>query len=116
MRRKRIVYIQYTNPAAYPPLERSTRLLADAGWDVLVLGLLRPGTEVLRFPRHPRITERYTFNATTGWRLRLHYVWFFVWVIGWTLRWRARWVYASDLLSCPVALLLGLLPGIGILY
>jgi glycosyltransferase involved in cell wall biosynthesis len=113
---KRIVYIQYTNPAAYPPLERSTRLLADDGWNVLVLGLLRPGTEALRFPPDARITERYMFNATTGWRLRLHYAWFAIWVIGWTLRWRARWVYASDLLSCPVALLLGLLPGLRLLY
>ncbi|MBV9597851.1 MAG: glycosyltransferase [Chloroflexi bacterium] len=114
--KKRIVYFQYTNPAAYPPLERSTRLLANAGWDVLVLGLLRPGTDALRFPPHPGITERYTFNATTGWRLRLHYVWFAVWVIGWTLRWRASWVYASDLLSCPVALLLSVVPGLRILY
>lgn len=114
--RQRIVYFLYTNPAAYPPLERSTRLLADAGWDVLVLGLVRPGTEALRFPPHPRICERNTFNDTTGWRLRLHYVWFVVWVIGWTLRWRARWVYASDILSCPVALLLSLVPGIHVLY
>jgi glycosyltransferase involved in cell wall biosynthesis len=113
---KRIVYIQYTNPAAYPPLEHSTRLLADDGWDVLVLGLLRPGTEALRFPPHCRITERYLFNATTGWRVRLHYASFAAWVVGWTLRWRARWVYASDLLSCPVALVLGILPSINILY
>jgi glycosyltransferase involved in cell wall biosynthesis len=113
---KRIVYFQYTNPAAYPPLERSSRLLADAGWDVLMLGLLRPGTEALRFPHHARISERHTYNATTGWRLRLHYVWFVAWVIGWTLRWRARWVYASDILSCPVALLISMLPGIGIVY
>jgi glycosyltransferase involved in cell wall biosynthesis len=113
---KRIVYIQYTNPAAYPPLERSSRLLADDGWDVLVLGLLRPGTEALRFPRHARISERYVFNAASGWRLRLHYLWFVAWVLIWTLRWRARWVYASDLLSCPIALLIGLVPWIRILY
>src|SRR5262249_28038145 len=102
---KRIVYFMYTNPAAYPPLERSSRLLADEGWSVLVLGLLRPGTEALRFPPHARVTERYTFNATSGWLLRLHYAWFAAWVIGSTLRWRARWIYASDLLACPVALL-----------
>jgi glycosyltransferase involved in cell wall biosynthesis len=115
-RNKRIVYIQYTNPAAYPPLERSSQVLADAGWSVLVLGLVRPGTEPLRFPPHPRITERYLFNASTGWRLRLHYAWFVVWVLGSTLLWRARWVYASDVLSCPVALLLSLVPGVKVLY
>src|SRR5262245_43066484 len=115
-RDNRIVYVQYTNPAAYPPLEHSSQLLAEAGWDVLVLGLLRPGTEVLRFPPHRRITERYLFNATTGWRLRLHYAWYAMWVIFLTVRWRAHWVYASDILSCPVALLLGLVPGLKILY
>ena len=114
--RKRIVYVQYTNPAAYPPLERSSRLLADDGWEVLVLGLLRPGTEALRFPPHPHISERYAFNATTGWRLRLHYAWFVVWVLCWTLRWRARWVYASDLLACPMALLSVFCPAFAILY
>jgi glycosyltransferase involved in cell wall biosynthesis len=113
---KRIVYIQYTNPAAYPPLERSSRFLADDGWDVLVLGLLRPGTEALRFPPHSRISERYLFNATNGWRLRMHYVWFVAWVLSWTLRWRAGWVYASDLLSCPIALLISLVPWIRIVY
>jgi glycosyltransferase involved in cell wall biosynthesis len=115
-RGRRIVYFQYTNPAAYPPLERSSQLLADAGWDVLMLGLLRPGTEALRFPSHTRISERYIFNSTTGWRLRLHYAWFVVWVVGWTLRWRARWVYASDLLSCPVVLVLSVIPGLRVLY
>jgi hypothetical protein len=29
---KRVLYIQYTNPAGYPPLEHSSRILADAGW------------------------------------------------------------------------------------
>lgn len=113
---KRIVYFMYTNPAAYPPLERSTRLLADDGWNVLVLGLMRPDTQALRFPPHPRITLRYALDASSGWRLRLHYVWFAAWVLCWTLRWRARWVYASDLLSCPIALVLGLVPGLRILY
>ena len=81
-----------------------------------MLGLLRPGTEALRFPPHPRISERYVFNAASGWRLRLHYAWFVAWVLSWTLRWRAQWVYASDLLACPMALLIGLLPWVHILY
>jgi glycosyltransferase involved in cell wall biosynthesis len=114
--KKRIVYVQYTNPAAYPPLERSSRLLADAGWDVLVLGLVRPGTETLRFPAHARISERYLFSDATGWRLKLHYAWFVAWALVWTLRWRTRWVYASDVLSCPMGLLLSFMPNVRIVY
>lgn len=32
---KRIAYVQYANPARYPPLEHRSRMLADAGWEVL---------------------------------------------------------------------------------
>jgi len=32
------------------------------------------------------------------------------------MRWRPNWIYASDPLSCPVALLLSRLPGIRVLY
>jgi hypothetical protein len=30
---KRVLYLQYTNPAGYPPLEHSSGILADSGWD-----------------------------------------------------------------------------------
>jgi MFS family permease len=33
----RVLYIQYTNPAGYPPLQHSSRILASAGWQVLFL-------------------------------------------------------------------------------
>lgn len=36
--KNRILYIQYTNPAGYPPLEHSSRILAQADWEVLFLG------------------------------------------------------------------------------
>jgi hypothetical protein len=32
---KRILYVQYTNPVGYPPLEHSSRILADAGLQIL---------------------------------------------------------------------------------
>ena len=32
-----VLYLQYTSPANYPPLEHSSRILADAGWQVLPL-------------------------------------------------------------------------------
>jgi glycosyltransferase involved in cell wall biosynthesis len=109
----RIVYIQYTNPALYPPLEHSSRLLADAGWDVLFLGT---GAEGLRFPRHERIAVKEIPSRSAGWRQKLHYAWFALWILFWTIRWRPAWVYASDSLSCPVALVLSYLPGKRVVY
>jgi glycosyltransferase involved in cell wall biosynthesis len=109
----RIAYIQYTNPANYPPLEHSSRLLADAGWDVLFLGT---GADGIRFPHHDRITVKQIPFRSAGWGQKLHYAWFALWSLFWTLRWRPSWVYASDPLSCPVALLLSYLPGIQMVY
>ena len=110
---RRIAYIQYTNPALYPPLEHSSRLLADAGWDVLFLGT---GAEGLRFPHHERITVRELPFRSAGWRQKLHYARFALWTLSWTIRWRPTWVYASDPFSCPVTLLLSYLPGIQMVY
>ena len=53
-RPKRMVYVQYTNPAGYPPLEHSSQILAGAGWKVLFLGTgAAGGADGLRFSAHP---------------------------------------------------------------
>jgi glycosyltransferase involved in cell wall biosynthesis len=113
---KRIVFIQYTNPAAYPPLEHSSRILAREGWQILFLGTGALGADALRFPPHERIEVRQMRFSRPGWRQKLHCFQFCLWVLGWTLRWRPQWVYASDPLSCAIALTLSYLPGLGVLY
>lgn len=112
----RIAYIQYTNPAGYPSLEHSSRMLADRGWDVLFLGTGAHGADELRFPSHNRITVKRLSFCPGGWRQKLHYAWFGLWAFGWTLRWRPGWIYASDSLSCPVTLALSFLPGVRVIY
>lgn len=117
IRRRRILYVQYTNPAGYPPLEHSSRILAGVGWKVLFLGTGAAGdANRLRFPPRRDITVRQLPFCPPGVLQKLHYFWFSLWVLGWMLRWRAQWVYASDLLACPVALLVSLLPGVRLVY
>jgi glycosyltransferase involved in cell wall biosynthesis len=113
---KRILYIQYTNPAGYPPLEHSSRILADEGWQVLLLGTQASGSAPLRFPPHPNIRVRYLRFAPAGWRQKLHYLFFCFWVAAWVTIWRPTWIYASDPLACPVALVLSLAPWLRVLY
>jgi glycosyltransferase involved in cell wall biosynthesis len=113
---KSIAYVQYANPAAYPPLEHSSRIFAREGWEVLFLGIPALGAESLSFPRHDRIKVRQISFCQAGWRQKLHYVQFCLWVLFSVLRWRSRWVYASDLMSCPVALILSFLPGFRVIY
>jgi glycosyltransferase involved in cell wall biosynthesis len=112
----RILYVQYTNPAGYPPLEHSSRILAGTGWQVLFLGTGAYGADNLRFPPHPNIRVRKMAFCPAGWRQKLHYLRFVLWVLAWALWWRPRCVYASDLLSCPVALVLRFLPGTRVIY
>jgi len=104
---KRILYIIYSNPAVYPPLEHSSRIFADAGWDVLFLGARVIGNERLQFKPHPKIAVWAFPPATSGglW-LKCHYALFVLWTIVRAVLWRPDWVYASDLWSTLPAWLL----------
>lgn len=113
---KRILYIQYTNPAGYPPLAHSSRLLADAGWQVLFLGTNAFGSHGLRFLPHPNIAVRQMAFCPPGWRQKLHYVRFVLWCVSWAVRWRPTWAYVSDPLGCPAGLALNRLPGLRVIY
>ena len=108
MKRKRIIYVQYTNPAAYPPLEHSSQILAENNWDVLFLGTGALGADKLRFNEQRHISERRLRFQSPGVRQKLHYALFNLWCLAWFLRWRPDCVYFSDLQSCPVGLMAAL--------
>src|SRR3954470_9234239 len=95
----RVLYLQYTNPAGYPPLQHSSRMLADSGWEVLFLGAEAQGVNTLQFSPHARISVRTMPLCAPGWRQKLHYLRFCLWCLWEALRWRPQWVYASELLS-----------------
>ncbi|GAB4534216.1 MAG: hypothetical protein Tsb0014_20250 [Pleurocapsa sp.] len=113
----KILYIQYTNPAIFPPLEHSSQILAKHNWQVLFLGIGAQGAaNELLFSSHPNITVRQMAFCPPGWRQKLHYIQFCLWVLAWCIYWKPKVVYASDLFSCPVALILSFLPGIRVIY
>jgi glycosyltransferase involved in cell wall biosynthesis len=100
---KKVAYLQYTNPGGYPPLDHSSQLLARQGWDVLFLGVQMAGTEEFTISAHERITVRMLPAAGPGWKQKLHYVWYCLWSLVTVLRWQPDWIYASDLMTCPLA-------------
>lgn len=106
MSARRVLYLQYTNPAAYPPLVRSSRILADAEWDVLFVGIDAPHVRGLRMPAHPRVRMTLLPWGAWGWRLKLHYAWFCAWSIWQALRFRPQWIYASDIMAAFPALIM----------
>lgn len=112
----RVLHVQYTNPAVYPPLVRGAELLAEAGAEVLMLGIRVPGTDVLTRPSREGIEVHLLSPAPVGWRLKAHYARYAAWVAREAAVWRPDWVYASDVLSAPVALAIAAITGARVVY
>jgi glycosyltransferase involved in cell wall biosynthesis len=117
-KRQKILYLQYANPPCYPPLEHSSRILADSGWQVVFLGIgaWGAGADSLQFPQHVNIWVRRLAFCRAGWLQKLHYAAFCLWVCAWVLAWRPDWVYVSDHLACPAAFLLTWNSGLRLVY
>ena len=112
----RVLYVQYTNPGAYPPLVRGARLLAEHGAQVLMLGTRVRDTDALNVQPSEGIAVRLMSQPPEGWRLKAHYGGYAAWVAREATAWKPDWIYASDLLSAPVALALSALTRARIVY
>ena len=112
----RVLYVQYTNPGAYPPIVRSAQLLAEAGAQVLMLGTRVHGLDALSAETVAGMRVELLRAAPEGWRLKAHYARYAAWVAREGATWRPHWIYASDVLSAPVALMLRTLTGASVVY
>lgn len=100
---KRILYVQYTNPCVYPPLQHSAQQLANQGWRVLFIGTQGRDVEKIRFSDHPNIhTQLWPFQDK-GIAQKIQFFAYNLWVIWTVCSFRPHWIYASDLFACPVA-------------
>lgn len=111
-----IVYIQYTNPAGYPPLEHSSRILAQEGWSVLFLGAGAQGADTLQLAPHPGVEVRCLPHFGKGMLRKLNYLSYVVWVLAVCLVRRPRWIYASDMLAALPALVVRSLMACRVVY
>lgn len=112
-----ILYLHYTNPAAYPPLLHSIQLLARRGWSVRCVGANVASVSALRLPPHPRVTERLLPVRPAGWRQKIHYARFLGAALAEVRRARPDWLYVSDPIAAPAALAAARLhPGLRLLY
>ena len=112
---RRILYLQYVNPAMYPPLEHSSRILAARGWRVDFLGIESLDSTIC-FPPHPNIHVELLPYCPPGWRQKFHYLRLAIRALGHVLKERPEWVYISEPLSCAVALPLLCVPGLRLIY
>ena len=100
----RVLYVQYTNPGAYPPLVRGATLLAESGADVRMLGTRVRDTDALEVRPLKGIDVHLMNEAPEGWRLKTHYARYGAWVAREAATWKPDWIYASDMFSTPIAL------------
>ena len=103
--RPRILYVQFTNPAEYGPLEHGARMLVDAGFDVVFLGVAAVD-DPLTFSADAHFQIVLQRLEPPGWRQKLQYIRFAIWVLRWASRWKPTWIYASDRLAAPIGVVL----------
>jgi glycosyltransferase involved in cell wall biosynthesis len=102
---RRALFVQYTNPAGYPPLEHLIAKLLEEDWSVRCLGVAQQGAASLRIPLHPNLTMDMTDRPSRGIRQKLHYVAFCFRSLWLSLRWHPDLVYVSDSMAAPAGLL-----------
>ena len=99
-----MLFIQATEPAAYPPLIHASMLMAEAGWDVTFLSAPIEGTR-LELPRHPRIGVRAVPARPSHVMGKAAYARYAATAAVLALRLRPDAVYASDPLGAGPGLL-----------
>jgi len=112
----RVMYIQYTNPAGYPPLEHSAMQLASRGWEVRFAGISGRGAAAMEFPPFPRIQVWRRRWHAPGVMQRIHYLSFTLWCLFKAWHFKPSWVYCSDPLSALPGLWIHRLTGAQIIY
>lgn len=101
-----IVYIQYNNPAAYPPLLHSSKLMASNGNEVIFLASSCFGTEKLEVSPQEGISLKRIPSFGSGILLKINYLVFVVWCVIFCFLNRPKCIYASDLLACLPAFII----------
>ncbi len=110
---KRVLYIQYTNPTAYPPLEHSSKILAEDGWQVRFVAIRARGdSNTLQFAHDANIELRFMSYCPPGFWQKIHYFRYVIWSLWQCLTFWPAVVYASDAWSYPIGYILTYLPGV----
>lgn len=103
-RARRVLFVQATEPAAYPPLMHAAGIMAEAGWDVTFLSA-PIADKSLAMTSHPRITIRAMPKRPSHVMSRANYLRYTLAAGALALRLRPDVIYASDALGAGPGLL-----------
>jgi len=114
-RRRRVLFVQATNPGAYPPLIHASTLMAEAGWEVTFLSAPIDGDELALNP-HPRIKIHAVRTRPSHVMGKVEYAVYAAAAARLAVRLRPDVVYASDALGAGPGLLAARLAGAALVY
>jgi hypothetical protein len=110
-----VLFVQATNPGAYPPLIHASTLMAEAGWDVTFLSAPIDGNELALNP-HRRIKIHEVSPRPSHVMSKVDYTVYAAATARLALRLRPNVVYASDPLGAGPGVLAAKLTGAGLVY
>ncbi len=114
-RRPRVLFVQATNPGAYPPLIHASMLMAEAGWEVTFLSAPIAG-DTLALPSHQHVTLHAMGARPSHVMSKRDYAAYAAAAARLALRLRPDVVYASDPLGAGPGLLAARLAGARLVY
>lgn len=103
---RKALFVQYTDPAGYPPIQHSMTMLERDGWAIANVGTRIKVTSDLRMPPQQNF-KAYLMRAVPSGRIaqKIHYLYFCCLTAWVALRWRPDVIYVSDMIATPAALL-----------
>lgn len=113
---RRILYLQYTNPAGYPPLLHSSALLAERGWQVLFAGIRIEASADLVLPQHENVRHLELGSSSGSAPAQARYAAFATRSLLAAIHFKPDWCYASDALGAPAALMVRNATGARVAY
>jgi glycosyltransferase involved in cell wall biosynthesis len=112
---QRVLFVQATNPGAYPPLIHASMLMAEAGWEVTFLSAPIDGDELVLDP-HPRIKIEAIRTRSSHVMSKSSYAMYAAAAARLALRFRPNVVYASDPLGAGPGFLAARIAGAALVY
>jgi glycosyltransferase involved in cell wall biosynthesis len=112
---RRVLFIQATEPGAYPPLIHASMLMAEAGWEVTFLSAPIAGNALALAP-HPRVKIHAVRTRPSHVMSSVSYALYAATAAQLALRLRPNVVYASDPLGAGPGLLAARLAGAALVY
>src|SRR3984893_3597329 len=111
----RVLFVQATNPGAYPPLIHASTLMAEAVWEVTFLSAQIDGDELALNP-HPRIKIHAVRTRPSHVMGKVEYAVYAAAAARLAVRLRPDVVYASDPLGAGPGLVAAQLAGAALVY